>query len=221
MVQTSTVADELVEALGARDFDRIERCFAPGVRFRALIPPGLHEANDPAGVIVHIRDWFASPDRFELLESNSEPVGDRLRISYRLRLHDENGWQLCQQQAYCAVVGDRIALMDLLCSGFRPENAANGQSPIAGRSSGDIPHLSPGDIPAADARLDAPNETCSTLTPMIRAKLRELPSGAVLAVRTADPAASIDLASWSRLTGNELLGATAGDQATTFYVRKK
>lgn len=76
--------------------------------------------------------------------------------------------------------------------------------------------------PAADATLDAAGASCATLTPLIRAKLRELAGGAVLEVRTDDPSARVDVPAWSRLTGNELLAAVEEDAAhTRFFVRKK
>jgi tRNA 2-thiouridine synthesizing protein A len=76
-------------------------------------------------------------------------------------------------------------------------------------------------IPPTDVRLDAIGETCSTLTPLIRARMRDLASGQVLVVSTDDPAARAGVPSWSRLTGNELV-ATAQDGTTLhFYLRKR
>lgn len=76
--------------------------------------------------------------------------------------------------------------------------------------------------PAADDVLDAFGATCATLTPMIRAKIKELGSGGVLEVRTDDPSAREGVPAWSRLTGNELLAAVEEDaQRTRFYLRRK
>jgi TusA-related sulfurtransferase len=79
------------------------------------------------------------------------------------------------------------------------------------------------DTPApADATLDATGASCATLTPLIRAKIRDLAGGAVLEVRTDDPSARVDVPAWSRLTGNALLAAVEEDAAhTRFYLRKK
>jgi TusA-related sulfurtransferase len=76
-------------------------------------------------------------------------------------------------------------------------------------------------IPPADATLDAEGATCATLTPLIRAKMRELASGRVLVVRTDDPTAREGIPAWSRLTGNELLAVEEDAQRTHFYLRKK
>jgi TusA-related sulfurtransferase len=69
--------------------------------------------------------------------------------------------------------------------------------------------------------LDAGGATCATLTPLIRAKMRDLDSEGILEVRTDDPSAREGIPAWSRLTGNELLAAVEEDAARTrFYLRK-
>jgi TusA-related sulfurtransferase len=77
-------------------------------------------------------------------------------------------------------------------------------------------------VPQADALLDAPGEACATLTPRIKAAIRDLDSGAVLEVRSDDPAAREGVPAWSRLTGNPLVAAVEEDAARTrFFLRKK
>lgn len=198
-------------AFANRDFAQIEACFHPEARFRALIPPGVREAADAIEATNHLREWFGGADHFELLSSEVGSVVDRLHVTYRLRLHDADGWQLVEQQAYCWVQDGRIVAMDLLCSGFRPEHVpangtyGNGQS-------------APAEVAAV---LHGGEANCSTLTPLIKTKLRELDGGQVLEVITSEPSAELDIASWSNLTGNPLL-ATRNDGAQKhFYVRKK
>ena len=76
--------------------------------------------------------------------------------------------------------------------------------------------------PQPDAVLDAPGSSCANLTPLIRARIRELASGQLLEVRSDDPAAREGVPAWSRLTGN-LLEAVVEDDAerTRFYLRRK
>jgi len=59
--------------------------------------------------------------------------------------------------------------------------------------------------PTADVQLDLVGQDCSTLTPLIAARMRQLESGQVLEVVSDDPTARSGLASWSRLTGNPML----------------
>jgi TusA-related sulfurtransferase len=87
-------------------------------------------------------------------------------------------------------------------------------------------------FPAADAVLELlgtannagemDGTTCAILTPAIRAKLREMEAGQVLEVRVDDPAAREDLASWCRLSGNELLAAREESSGVLrAFLRKK
>jgi len=78
------------------------------------------------------------------------------------------------------------------------------------------------ETPQPDAVLDAAGATCATITPMTKAKISELLSGAILEVRSDDPAAREGMPAWSRLTGNDLLAVVVDDPIRTrFYLRKK
>ncbi|MGA2477356.1 MAG: sulfurtransferase TusA family protein [Spirochaetia bacterium] len=83
-------------------------------------------------------------------------------------------------------------------------------------------------LPAAQALLEmkADSESlgsmCALLTPAIKTRLKELDSGQVLEVRINDATAREDIASWCRLSGNELLAMMdEGRQGLRFFVRKK
>ena len=74
----------------------------------------------------------------------------------------------------------------------------------------------------ADVRMDLVGQDCSTLTPMIAARMRQLPSGQVLEVISDDPSARSGLASWARLTGNPLVAMVEdGPGRTRYYLRRK
>jgi hypothetical protein len=69
-----------------------------------------------------LRLWFGEADSFEMLRTEIGQVADRLSITYRIRLHDSDGWQVIEQRLYCNIGDDgRISILDLLCSGFLPE----------------------------------------------------------------------------------------------------
>jgi len=64
--------------------------------------------------------------------------------------------------------------------------------------------------------------TCSVLTPMVNARLRQMQSGQVLELRVDDPMARDDIGSWSRLSGNTLLKVLPGEgPVLRFFIRKK
>lgn len=63
---------------------------------------------------------------------------------------------------------------------------------------------------------------CAVLTPALKAKLREMVAGQILEIRVNDPTAQGDIASWCRLSGNELLASIEDSpQLLRLFVRKK
>ncbi len=103
---------------------RLGDALTADARLRALLPPGFrewtgHRASPAFG------SWFGNTEGFELVEATVGEVGGRLRLQWRLRLQAERlgtGWFTVEQQAYAdAVDGGRIARLDLLCTGYRPE----------------------------------------------------------------------------------------------------
>jgi len=114
------IAERFLHALRVRDFQQIEACFHPEVRFRALVPPGVRDATGASEATSYLRRWFGDSDVHELLTSAADQVADRLHITYRFRTHDADGWFEVEQQAYSTIADGRIQEMDLLCSGFRP-----------------------------------------------------------------------------------------------------
>ena len=119
-MNSKDIGTSFVQALSGRNWNGLEGLFLPSVRFRALIPPGLREASSGVEASGHFRQWFGKADTLELLDFDVEPLADKVRIAYRLRLHEDR-WYTCEQQTFCVLRGDAIEKMDLLCSGFRPE----------------------------------------------------------------------------------------------------
>jgi tRNA 2-thiouridine synthesizing protein A len=71
-------------------------------------------------------------------------------------------------------------------------------------------------LPAAQGAM------CAVLTPAVKAKLSEMTAGQILEIRVNDPTAQGDIASWCRLSGNELLaGIEDSPQLVRLFVRKK
>ena len=112
-------AAELVEALAAKDFERLQTLFAADVRFRALIPKGLREDATAEDAAARMRGWFGDCDPLELLDSAVEQIADRVHVRYRFHAREEGDWHLVEQQAYLTVEDGRISDIDIVCSGFR------------------------------------------------------------------------------------------------------
>jgi TusA-related sulfurtransferase len=124
---------------------------------------------------------------------------------------EDDTWRVVEQNVFASVLDARLADVALVCSGFRPVAGSAHQQAAAQDASGH----------QADAHLDAIGKTCATLTPDIRAAVRELLPGQVLEILTDDPTAADGLKSWTNLTGNELLAADAGPgDGGRFYIRR-
>jgi hypothetical protein len=120
------LGDVFVTALVDGDTPRLAETLAPHVQMRALIPPGPIEVLGAEAVAGKFATWFGSAERLELIRSVSEPVADRLHVSYRLRVKRAGDlWNVVEQHLLCAHNGGRITALDLVCSGFRPEYAAS------------------------------------------------------------------------------------------------
>jgi len=111
-----------LDAITVRDWKSLEDCFAPDATFRAVVPGQrpFHEHQGGAAAADQLRAWFKDGDIHEVLESDIEVIADRLRVRYRVRNHEPEGWFLVEQQAYLTPGPRGIESCNLICSGFRP-----------------------------------------------------------------------------------------------------
>jgi len=121
----SAPAGSFVEGLAAQDFAQLGGALAAGACLRALLPSGLREWTGAEAIADRFAYWFGDTEDFELVEATVGEVGGRLHLHWRLRLRAErlgSGWFTVEQQAYADTDdGGRIARLDLLCTGYRPE----------------------------------------------------------------------------------------------------
>ena len=114
----------LIAALAECDFRRLAGMLTPDVRMRALIPPGLVEISGAEATAAKFSSWFGNAEAFELIDSGNNAVADRQHVFYRLRVKKPGDVpKLVEQHLLCAFEGDRINALDLVCSGFRPDDA--------------------------------------------------------------------------------------------------
>ena len=124
-----SIGGVLVEAIAERDFDKLAGALSPDVQFRAMLPRGPLELEGASTVAERFAFWFGSAEEFEVVDAAVGEVGGRLHLSWRLRVRPApndigDGWHVIEQQLY-ADATEAIDRLDLLCSGFHPERAAD------------------------------------------------------------------------------------------------
>jgi hypothetical protein len=109
----------IAAAVAHRDRDRLAAAFTDTARLRALLPGGPVESHGRDAVVARFTGWFADFDTVELVSAADEPVADRLLVHYRLTLRQGPRRWACTQTLIAKTVGEQLATLDLLCSGFR------------------------------------------------------------------------------------------------------
>ena len=121
----SAAAGSFVQGLATQDFAELGGTLAGEARMRALLPAGLREWTGAEAIAGRFAGWFGDTTAFELVEAAIGEVGGRLHLRWRLRLQAERlgpGWFTVEQQVYADTDDSgRIAWLDLLCTGYRPE----------------------------------------------------------------------------------------------------
>jgi len=191
--------EDFVVALSDRDSERLEACFHPEVRMRALVPSGFQEHKGPAAVVARLNSWFSEAESIQVLEKNVYRVADRLHIRYRFRERWSDGEsKIIEQDACCNLREGRIVTIDLLCSGHRPEP----RDKVA-----DLYHFDAGDLGCS-----------SGLPEEFRRQIDSIPVGSILEISTRDPSAKEDLPSLTRLLGHRVISISNSPDGNTVLV---
>jgi hypothetical protein len=116
--------DRFLAALTARDFARLSLALSPMSKGRFLLPRGPELRTGREEITDRIKGWFAGASEFEVLEAGSAPVGRRHRLNWRLRLsRDGVAREVIEQVAFVDEGPDGISTIDLVCSGFLPDDS--------------------------------------------------------------------------------------------------
>jgi TusA-related sulfurtransferase len=180
------VARRFVEAVMTDDRDAAVATLAPAIRFRHLIPRGPREIWGADETVDVFLGWFGDARELEVQSLLVEPIADRTSVHYRVRLRENGGWEVIEQQQFIDMdETGRIAAIDLLCSGFRPDALADART-------GSGTH-----------RFDAGTMGCADgLAQEFRRQVLGIPLGDTLEVETTDPAAKEDLPPLARMMGH-------------------
>jgi TusA-related sulfurtransferase len=211
------VGQAYLDALAVRDFGRIEQLLHPHQRFRGLVPGAVREGATAEETLSWLCRWFGDWEVLDLVQCSVDQVVDRLHLSYRAHVRDQEGWKEVAQHLYCSIEHGLMTDIALLCSGFRPLPGRT----IDQQPSGSLEHFE--EESRCDAHLfyDAEDQGC-TEGPLERiAQLaRSLSGGQTLEVRATNPSVAHDLPAWCRLAGYVLLYQD-GDRYVIGRLRKK
>lgn len=112
------LARTYLEAVVARDYDRVESLLADDFRLRDLSPPGFTEAElDPA--LSGLRGMLDMFDSVRLVDSDAYEIGSVTYLRARLHfVHPEAGERMLEQHHLLTIADERITAIDELCTGF-------------------------------------------------------------------------------------------------------
>jgi hypothetical protein len=113
------VAAAVATIVVGRDRQRLAAALTETARLRALLPGGPIQDHGREDVAARFHGWFADFDTVQLIASAGEAVGDRLLIHYRVHVTRGADRWVCTHTAVCTLVDERLAVIDLLCSGLR------------------------------------------------------------------------------------------------------
>jgi hypothetical protein len=121
-MENHPVAAAIAAIVVGRDRQRLLAALTETARLRALLPGGPIDDHGREAVAARFHGWFADFDAVQLIAAAGEAVGDRLLIHYRVHVTRGADRRVCTQTAVCTLVGERLAVIDLLCSGLREES---------------------------------------------------------------------------------------------------
>src|SRR3954451_9628307 len=117
----TSLGENFGRALAAKDHHRLRQLLHPTLDFRAMTPARVWEGTTADDVVAALNVWFDDGDVIEgidLLETGA--FADRQRVGDRLRVRNDDGQNLVEQQAYLSELEGRIGWLRIMCSGYRP-----------------------------------------------------------------------------------------------------
>jgi Domain of unknown function (DUF4440) len=108
-----------LDAVVARDFDRVESLLADEFRLRDLSPPGFTEVIDVRAALSGLRELLDKFEAVRLVDSEAYDIGNVTYLRARVHLvHPEAGERLLEQHHLLSIADHRITAIDELCTGF-------------------------------------------------------------------------------------------------------
>ncbi len=118
---SANAGERFARALAAKDSATLRSLFAESIDFQALTPGRHWQAATASEVVdqIVLGKWFEPDDDIQRLESvSTSQLPGREHVDYRLRVRNDDGDHVVEQQAYYNTDGERITWMRVLCSGY-------------------------------------------------------------------------------------------------------
>ena len=115
------VARAYLDAVVARDYERVESLLANDFRLRDLSPPGFTEVSGSGAALSGLRELLDMFDTVRLVESDAYEIGNVTYLRARIHfVHPEAGTRMLEQHHLLRIADQRIHGIDELCTGFFP-----------------------------------------------------------------------------------------------------
>ena len=113
------LARTYLDAVVARDYDRVESLLSDDFRLRELSPPGFTEVTDVGVALDGLRELLDMFDAVRLVEADAYEIGNVTYLRARLHfVHPEAGERMLEQHHLLKIADQRITAIDELCTGF-------------------------------------------------------------------------------------------------------
>jgi ketosteroid isomerase-like protein len=120
-VTNAEIGRAYLDAVVARDYERVESLLADDFRLRDLSPPGFTEVPGPDPALSGMRQMLDMFDTVRLVESDVYEIGPVTYVRARLHfVHPEAGERMLEQHHLLRIEDELILAIDELCTGFFP-----------------------------------------------------------------------------------------------------
>jgi len=120
-VTDAEIARDYLDAVVARDYERVESLLADEFRLRDLSPPGFTEVSGSEVALSGLREMLDRFDTVRLVESDVYEIGKVTYVRARMHfVHPEAGARMLEQHHLLTIADQQIQAIDELCTGFFP-----------------------------------------------------------------------------------------------------
>jgi ketosteroid isomerase-like protein len=118
---SAEIARAYLDAVVARDYERVESLLADDFRLRDLSPPGFTEVSGSGAALSGLREMLDMFDTVQLVDSDVYEIGNVTYVRARVHfVHPEAGERMLEQHHLLTIADQRIDAIDELCTGFFP-----------------------------------------------------------------------------------------------------